>query len=138
VSRHLCLARGWGDGEVYVEALDWPSATSRQAGLAATWVQRAGFDAAAALAYEPLDPRGTLDAASRERWVALLNELTMDVSFSSELEPDLRRRLMRESSTYAAVTRAMRAPKGQLGGRFLEALESVAESGVMGDVMFFE
>lgn len=137
LSRNLCLSRTWGDQDPGIEVIEWPASAQQRIAVLASWIQNVGFDASAAIALEPLDPRGTLTPAQRARWMALVNGLTMDLSVWLPAVDALRRRLMRNSEVYAAVTKAMRSPKGAVGARLFNALASCVESGVMGEVMFF-
>lgn len=131
----VLVDRVWGDVDPGAQLLVARNRAQLVAALV-QWSLCEDAEIAAALALEPLDPRGTLGPEARGEWDRLLEELTLTVSYflPEDVEQSLRRVLARRGTRYWYVKRALHDPRSGPGRHVLDALRDVAESGVLGAI----
>lgn len=91
---------------------------------------------AAALALEPLDPDGTLTAEALATWRNLIEELSMELTLSTDRQVnDLLRASLEGDPLFRACRQALAEPNGVLGQQLEAALEETTESGLIGELL---
>lgn len=136
LSKDLLLRRAWGDVESGCDLI--PVSGPAEVGLAvADFIVSSGQQFMAAWELEGLNETG-LPQEEIDNWIELVGsiELSLDLRLESpkELEACLER--LNENPGYARVAAALRDPASAAGQELLERIETVAESQVLGDIMW--
>jgi hypothetical protein len=133
----LGLDHRWGDMETGSSLFEVPQDSEALAELIGDWLC---YDEdsllAAAFAYEPLDPGGSLSAEDRETWQDLLRAVSVSVTLTLDADTEaLVRHVLQRQDYYAAVQDALAHPTGQTGQKLQRALKRFADNGrVLGDM----
>lgn len=135
--------RQWGDLETSVRIEAPPTTQSGWVHTLATWIEtEVEALVPAALALEPLDPGGTLDAEQQAEWENRLAEFSADLSL--DLDDDtsmaLRQAFTDESSShyshaYVEVVTALREPLSRAGRQLSTALDAANAGEPIGEVL---
>ena len=133
----LGLDHRWGDMESGSSLVELPTDPAALAELIGDWL--CGDEdslLAAAFAYEPLDPGGSLSAEDREKWQELLNAVDVHVTLTLDEDTKALVRLsLQRQDYYAAVKDALAHPTGRNGRKLQRALKRFTDNGrVLGDM----
>jgi hypothetical protein len=126
-------ARQWGDYGTENEVITLPDDQGELAQVVADWILKCEAAVAAALAFEPLDPTGTLSDKDRAEWESLLTapEIEVTVDLPADTVDSMRARLSVDL-LYRVTKEALQDPSSGLGQALRAALEDLEESGVLG------
>jgi len=124
-----------GETDDYVYPFpDLPEPPAEMGKAIAEWVVDTNSEVAAALALEPLDPDGVLEAAERQAWDEDLLQVTLsfEIDVADETQRSLRDALAGKGELYRRTRGALANPHDQDGQALAAALDHALDTGVIG------